>query len=161
MVGIRALNTDKWLASKWDRVLHYAQEGGTLVVQYQTTWGLLKDDFAPYGLKLGRGRVTDETAPMRPLKIKSKVLNEPNALGAPDFERWVQERGLYFAEEWGPEYEAVFGMKDPDEEEELEGSLLIAKYGKGYFVYTGISFFRQLPAGVPGAYRLLANILAL
>ena len=161
MVGIRALNTQKWLVPKWDRLLRYAEEGGTLVVQYQTTWGLLKKDFAPFGLKLGRGRVTDERADMLWTKPVSRVLSEPNKLNSRDFEAWVQERGLYFASEWGDEYESVFSMRDPGEKKGLEGGLLIAPLGKGHFVYTGISFFRQLPAGVPGAYRLLANILAL
>ncbi len=161
MLGIRALNTQKWLTAKWDRLLRYAEEGGTLVVQYQTTWGLLKPDFAPYGLKLGRGRVTDERAEMHRIKPMSRVLNKPNKLNSKDYENWVQERGLYFASEWGEEYESVFSMRDPGEKKDLEGGLLIAPLGKGYFVYTGISFFRQLPAGVSGAYRLLANILAL
>jgi len=161
MVGIRALNTQKWLIPKWPRLLQYAEAGGTLVLQYQTTWGLLLPDFAPYGLKLGRGRVTDEHAPMQKINPNEKVLNEPNKLEDDDFENWVQERGLYFASEWGEEYTPVFRMRDPGEKKDLEGSLLIAPLGKGHFVYTGIGFFRQLPAGVPGAYRLLANILAL
>ena len=161
MLGIRALNTQKWLIPKWERLLRYAEEGGTLVVQYQTTWGLLLPGFAPYGLKLGKGRVTDERAEMLRTNPSSRVLTRPNLLNERDFENWVQERGLYFASEWGREYETVFSMRDPGEKKALEGSLLIAPLGKGHFVYTGIGFFRQLPAGVPGAYRLLANILAL
>jgi len=129
-----------------------------VIVQYQTTGGLLTNDFGPYPFKIGRGRVTVEEAPMTELNPLHPLFNFPNKLTAKDFEGWVQERGLYFASEWDSSYVPLFSCADPGEEP-LKGSLLLAEYGKGAFIYTGISFFRQLPAGVPGAYRLLANMI--
>lgn len=160
LLGIRAYNTEPALAANQQRLMDYVQQGGTLVVQYNTVWGLPLEQIGPYPIKLGRSRVTDETAPMHALAPEHPVLNVPNKLTEEDFTGWVQERGLYFAEEWDEQYTAIFEAHDPGEEP-AQGSLLIVKYGKGYFVYTGISFFRQLPAGVPGAHRLLANILSL
>lgn len=160
MVGIRAFNTEEWLLPKWDRVLQYANEGGNLIVQYQTTWGLQKEDFGPYELQIGRDRITVEEAEMRPVNPEHPVLNTPNKLTSTDYDNWVQERGLYFAESWGDAYQPIFSANDPGEDPH-EGALVIAQFGQGHFVYTGISFFRQLPAGVPGSYRLLANIIAL
>src|SRR5699024_7394166 len=122
--------------------------------------GLITEEIAPYELKLSDKRVTDEESEVRFLASDHPVLNQPNKITQTDFDNWVQERGLYFAEDWSDEFTPIFGMHDPDEDE-LEGSLLVAEYGKGHFVYTGLSFFRQLPGGVPGAYRLFANILAL
>jgi hypothetical protein len=104
--------------------------------------------------------VTDENALMTPLDPKDPLLAQPNLLGTADFAGWVQERGLYFAAKWDERYRPVFTMQDPGEPG-LRGGLLIARHGKGAFVYTGLAFFRELPAGVPGAYRLLANLLAL
>ncbi|MGI8893991.1 MAG: PIG-L family deacetylase, partial [Bacteroidia bacterium] len=143
------------------RLMQYVNNGGTLLVQYNTrNWiSDVKTDIGPYPFEITRNRVTDETAPIRFAKPDHRILNSPNKITEKDFEGWVQERGLYFASTDDPAYEKVLVMNDPGEEEN-GGSLLIAKHGKGYFIYTGISFFRQLPAGVPGAYRLLANLLS-
>ena len=159
MVGIRAYNTNDWLRYRNDELLEYVKEGGTLVVQYNTNSRLVTDSIAPYPLTLSRERVTDETAPVRFLDPDSPVLTYPNRISEADFAGWVQERGLYFPEKWDEHYEPVLSLNDPGEDP-LEGSLLVAPYGEGYYVYTGLSFFRELPAGVPGAYRLLTNLLS-
>lgn len=158
LIGIRAYNTEKWLPHQKEKLMEYVKNGGNLIVQYQTTAGLLTNDFGPYPFKIGRGRVTVEEAPMTMLDPKHPLFNYPNKLTEKDFEGWVQERGLYFASEWDDKYVPLFSCADPGENE-LKGSMLLAQYGKGAFMYTGISFFRQLPAGVPGAYRLLANMM--
>ena len=115
---------------------------------------------APYKLQISRDRVTDEFAKVDVLAKDNSLLNFPNKIEANDFEGWVQERGLYFPNEWGEEFTPVFSMNDKGESPK-KGSLLVAKYGKGNYIYTGLSFFRELPAGVPGAYKLFANILSL
>ena len=158
LIGIRALNTENWLIPKWQQLLDYAKNGGNLIVQYQTTWGLLKEDFGPYPLTVSHDRVTEEDAEMKVINPQEPVLNVPNKLGPSDFEGWVQERGLYFCSEWDPQYRTVFRAHDQGEDD-LQGMLLIGDYGKGSFIYTGLSFFRELPAGVPGAYRLLTNLI--
>lgn len=162
VLGIRAYNTQDGLAFHQQQLLDYVQEGGTMIVQYNTTGELsvAESKLAPFPLKLSRARVTDETAEVRFLLPEHKVLNQPNRLTTSDFNGWVQERGLYFPGEWDTAFEAPLSMNDPNEKA-ADGSLLIAQYGKGYYVYTGISFFRELPAGVPGAYRLFANVLSL
>ncbi len=162
LVGIRAFNQAPELAGQRAKLLKYVENGGRLVVQYQTNTKLapLMVDIGPFPLEIGRERVTDENAEMTPLDPNEPLLRTPNQLTAADFAGWVQERGLYFAQKWDPRYRAVFAMHDQDEAP-LQGGLLVAKLGKGTFVYTGLAFFRQLPAGVPGAYRLLANLLAL
>ncbi len=159
LVGIRAFNTEEWLPAKKPILMSYVEEGGNLIVQYQTTWGLLTDDIGPYPLEIGRGRVTVEQAPITIIDLKEPLVNTPNRLTEADFEGWVQERGLYFAEEWSDDYRPVFRANDPGEDP-LEGMLVVADYGKGAFMYTGISFFRELPGGVPGAFRLLANLIS-
>lgn len=159
LVGIRAYNTEEKIASVNDLLNEFAANGGTVVVQYNTSRGLKSDKIGPYPLTLSRGRVTDEFAEPTFLKEDHPVLKQPNRLTKADFENWVQERGLYFAGEWDSNYQAILSWSDPHEEA-LSGSLLVSDYGEGHFIYTGISFFRQLPAGVPGAYRLLANLLA-
>ena len=161
MVGIRAYNTVGWLRYRNERLLQYAEDGGTLVVQYNTNSRLVTDSFAPFPLKLSRNRVTDETAEVHFLQPQHPVLNTPNKITEADFQGWVQERGLYFPEEWDEAYTPILSMNDPGEEDSQKGSLLVAPYGKGYYVYTGLSFFRELPAGVPGAYRLLTNLLSI
>jgi hypothetical protein len=162
VVGIRAYNTRPRLLALHGPLMAYVAGGGRLVVQYNTNnrFDPLAGPIGPYPFQIGRGRVTDETAALVPADPQHPLLHAPNALGPADFEGWVQERGLYFAETWDPAYEAVFAAADPGEEP-LRGSTLVARHGRGVFVYTGLSFFRQLPAGVPGAYRLLANLLAL
>ncbi|MEX2589453.1 MAG: PIG-L family deacetylase [Chitinophagales bacterium] len=158
LIGVRAYNTEEWLLQKYDALMDYVKNGGTLIVQYQTKRGLLTDKIGPYPFEIDHGRVTVEEAEMRILDSGKKLASEPNKLGKADFEGWVQERGLYFAQTWDERYQTVFEMNDPGEES-LQGSVLIAPYGKGHFMYTGISFFRELPAGVPGAFRLLSNMI--
>ena len=137
----------------------YVEQGGNYIIQYNTSRGIDSEWMSPYEFKLGRGRVTDETAPVRFIDPSHKILNQPNKLDKADFDHWVQERGLYFASEWSPAFQPVLAWNDKGEEE-LEGALIVAAYGKGSIMYTGISFFRELPAGVPGAFRLLANLIA-
>jgi hypothetical protein len=141
-------------------LMQYTNDGGTLVMQYNTSHRLKTQEFSPYPMKLSRDRVTLESAEMRVLMPDHPVLNTPNKITNNDFEGWVQERGLYFPNEWDEKYAAVLSSNDPGEEAK-EGSLLVTTYGKGRYVYTGLSFFREIPAGVPGAYRLLANIVSL
>jgi len=161
LVGVRAFNAHARLAVHRERLLRYVEGGGRLVVQYNTNSrvGPLTSFVGPYPLEIGTGRVTDETAAMTPLTAEEPLLRSPNALTSADFEGWVQERGLYFASSWDARYRPVFSLHDAGEAP-LQGALLVARHGKGTFVYTGLAFFRQLPAGVPGAYRLLANILS-
>jgi LmbE family N-acetylglucosaminyl deacetylase len=161
VVGVRAFNANPRLAIHRERLMQYVERGGRLLVQYNTNSrvGPLNASLGPYPLEIGRDRVTDETAAMTPVDPKEPLLSAPNKLTASDFEGWVQERGLYFASKWDERYRPVFSMNDPGEEP-LRGGLLVAHHGKGTFIYTGIAFFRQLPAGVPGSYRLLANLLA-
>ncbi|QSQ13170.1 PIG-L family deacetylase [Myxococcus landrumensis] len=161
LVGVRAFNANPHIAVHREKLLSYVKGGGRLVVQYNTNSrvGPLESFVGPYPLEIGRDRVTDETAVMTPVSANEPLLLAPNRLTAADFEGWVQERGLYFASKWNEQYRPVFAMNDVGEEPQ-RGSLLVARHGKGVFVYTGLAFFRQLPAGVPGAYRLLANILA-
>jgi len=159
LIGIRAYNTEKWLPHQKEKLMEYVKNGGNVIVQYQTTGGLLTNDFGPYPFKIGRGRVTVEEARMTMIDSKHPIFNYPNKITEKDFENWVQERGLYFASEWDSSYVPLLSCADPGEDA-LKGSLLLANYGKGSFIYTGISFFRQVPAGVPGAYRLLANMIS-
>jgi hypothetical protein len=139
----------------------YVRAGGTLVVQYNTNNRLapLIATIGPWPFEIGQKRVTDETAPVTFAIAGHPALTTPNRLSPRDFEGWVQERGLYFAETSDTHYETPLSMNDPGEPPQ-RGSLLWARYGQGTFVYTGLAFFRQLPAGVPGAYRLFANLLA-
>jgi len=162
--GIRAANTLAWLPAKKPTIMEYMNNGGTVIMQYNTTRRLKWQDFAPYELTFTGGsrdsRVSEETAAISVLKPQHQVMNYPNKITAKDFDGWVQERGLYFPAEWAEEYTAILSAHDADEEAK-DGGLLIAEYGKGHFVYTGYSWFRELPAGVPGAYRLFSNILSL
>jgi hypothetical protein len=160
VTGIRAYNTREALKSAHHRLMAYVEAGGTLVVQYNTNsgWDPITMSVGPFPLTIGRGRTTREDAPMIPLDRKSPLLSEPNRLTASDYEGWIQERGLYFAEKLDPRYQPIFSMSDRGEEP-LAGGLVFARHGRGRYVYTGLSFFRQLPAGVPGAYRLLVNLI--
>lgn len=161
VVGSRAYETDPALVAHNARLLEYARGGGLVIVQYQQ-YDFIQGDFAPFRLTIARphDRVTDETAPVTPLVPDHPVFRVPNVLGRSDWEGWVQERGLYFAGEWDPAYVPLVETHDPGGAP-LRGALLVAPLGRGTYVYTGLSFFRQLPAGVPGAYRLFANLLAL
>ncbi len=158
--GIRAFNTNGSIPGYMANVLEYAHGGGTVVVQYNTVIDLMANKLSPYPLKISHDRVTEENAEVRILKPDHSVLNYPNKITARDFEGWVQERGLYFPNEWDPTFEAILSMNDTGEKP-MNSSLLVARYGNGYYVYTGLSFFRELPEGVPGAYKLFANLVSL
>lgn len=160
VLGVRALNTLDDIGDAMPALLEYARNGGTLVIQYNTNHALKTAHFSPYDLHLSRDRVTDEFSPVKILNPNHPVLTTPNRITETDFENWVQERGLYFPDSWGKEFETVVSFQDPGESF-LPSGLLVAPYGEGYYVYTGISFFRQLPAGVPGAFKLFVNILSL
>ena len=159
VVGIRAYNTIPELEFKQSVLNDYVKDGGTLLLQYNTSHRLVTEDIAPFPLKLSRDRVTDEFSEVKLLEPKHPVLNQPNKITQNDFDGWVQERGLYFPGEWSSDFTPILGMNDKGAEL-TKGSLLVAKHGKGYYIYTGLSFFRELPAGVPGAYRLFANLLS-
>jgi LmbE family N-acetylglucosaminyl deacetylase len=161
VVGVRAYNTSERLKFLQPELLEYVKQGGTLLLQYNTTGGLLMPsaEIGPYPFKLSRSRVTVEEAEMRLLQPDHPLLNWPNKITAADFDGWVQERGLYFPGEWDERYEALLSCNDPGEAP-LDGGLLVARYGEGYFIYSSLSWFRQLPAGVPGAFRLFANLLS-
>jgi len=168
VTGIRAYNATKGMKELHPLLLQYVEQGGTLIVQYNTTPRFFSgaSDFqidpatlGPHPFTIGRGRVTVEEAPPTFLDPKHPLLNTPNTITAADFDGWVQERGLYFASDFGTNYTPLIAWNDPGEEP-LNGALIVADHGKGRFIYTGISFFRQLPAGVPGAYRLFANLIS-
>ena len=156
ILGIRAYNTRAAVRSAHDRLMAYVEHGGTLIVQYNTL--ALDGPVGPYGLELGRERITDETAAPVFLDPKDPLLGAPNKITAADFDGWVQERGIYFAKKWDSHYHPVLRFSDPGEGP-LDGSLVVARHGKGRYIYTGLVLFRQLPAGVPGAYRLFANLI--
>lgn len=162
VTGVRAHNTNNWMNAHYNKLMDYVKNGGNLIVQYNTNnrIGPLTAKIGPYPFTISRERVTDENAEVRFVKPDHAVLNSPNKITQEDFKGWVQERGIYFATELDKNYETVLSMNDPNEKAH-EGSLIIAKHGKGNFIYTGLAFFRELPAGVPGAYRLFANILSL
>ena len=161
IAGVRAYDVHPYLKTRHAILMDYVKEGGNLIVQYnRNDLGQATQNIGPYPLAVSNIRVTDENARVRFLQPAHPVLNYPNKIGDQDFEGWIQERGIYFAGQTDPAYESVLSMNDPGEQEQ-KGSLVIARYGKGIFVYTGLVFFRELPAGVPGAYRLLANIIAL
>ncbi|MFD1820677.1 N-acetylglucosaminyl deacetylase, LmbE family [Pseudarcicella hirudinis] len=161
VVGVRAYNTEERLKYYQSKLMEYVQNGGNMIVQYQVNSNLqkLNDGIGPYPFKLSRDRTTVEEAEMRFLKPDSPLLNVPNKITAKDFDNWVQERGLYFPNEWDSKYEVILSSNDPGEKPS-DGGLLYAKYGKGNYVFTGYAFFRQLPAGVSGAYRLFANLIS-
>ena len=163
ITGVRAYNVSDFLSDKYEILMEYVQQGGNLIVQYNTNsfaGPMRASRIGPYPFVISRNRVTDETAKVNFLKPEHPVLNFPNKITDGDFNDWVQERGIYFADQLDTKYETVLSMNDPSEPEQ-KGSIIIADYGRGKFVYTGLVFFRQLPAGVPGAYRLLANMIAL
>jgi hypothetical protein len=156
IVGIRAYNTRDAVRAAHARLMSYVERGGTLIVQYNTLG--LDGPVGPYSLQLGRERITDETAAPTFVDPKDPLLATPNRIGPVDFEGWVQERGIYFASKWDSHYRPVLRFTDPGESP-LDGALVVARHGKGHYIYTGLALFRQLPAGVPGAYRLLANLI--
>ena len=159
ILGVRAYNVLDRITVYHSKLMDYVKEGGNVIVQYNTNSDV-KTNPGPFPMKLSRDRVTVEGAPVRFLLPDHAVLNTPNKITQRDFDGWVQERGLYFPNEWSKEYQAIISSNDPGDPAS-DGSLLVAKYGKGNFVYTGLSLFRQLPAGVPGAYRLITNLISL
>jgi LmbE family N-acetylglucosaminyl deacetylase len=159
ITGVRAWNTRPRLAVQQDRLIDYVREGGTLIVQYNTNRSLVTNDIAPYPMSISRERVTVEEAPVSFPDPDHPLLTTPNRITAADFEGWVQERGLYFAGQWDERFQPVLASNDPGEPPRL-GGLLYARVGEGVFIYTGYSWFRQLPAGVPGAYRLFVNMIS-
>ena len=162
ITGVRAYNTNDWMNKHYDKLMKYVNEGGNLIVQYNTSnqIGPVRAKIAPYNFNITRTRVTDENAAVNFLKPEHPVFNYPNKITQDDFKGWIQERSIYHASDTSGKFEKLIGMSDPGEKSD-DGSLLVAKYGKGWFTYTGLVFFRELPAGIPGAYRLLANIIAL
>ncbi len=160
MTGIRAYNVVNALAYKQRLLLDFVQNGKTMIVQYNTLDDLVTKDLSPFPLKISRDRVTEEDAEVRFLAPNHPILNYPNKITADDFKGWKQEQGLYYPSEWDNNFTPILSANDQGEKPK-NGALLVAKYGKGNYVYTGLSFFRELPEGVPGAFRLLANIIAL
>jgi len=158
ILGVRIFNVNKDIAQIQNRLLDYVNNGGTVLEQYNVSNGLVSKNFGPYAFSLGRSRVTDELADVH-FDEKDPVFNYPNKITKADFDNWVQERGLYFAENINKRYRTPIAIQDSGEPLH-NGSLLITDYGKGKFVYTSLSFFRQLPAGIPGAYRLFVNLLS-
>jgi LmbE family N-acetylglucosaminyl deacetylase len=161
VTGVRAFNSNARVRAAYRALLAYVQSGGTLVVQYNTNNRLspLHTPIGPFPFEIGHERVTDEDAPVTFTSPAHSILNYPNKITEHDFQGWLQERGLYFASNWDARYQTMVSMSDPGEPA-LPGGILVARYGKGTFIYTGLAFFRQLPAGVPGAFRLFANLLA-
>jgi LmbE family N-acetylglucosaminyl deacetylase len=160
VLGIRAYNTQDRIYNWLPELFAYVKEGGTAVAQYNTLAELKTNELGPYPLEISRDRVTDENAAVRVLSPNNPLMNIPNKITPNDFDGWVQERGLYFPNKWDPAWTPILSCNDP-KEKPLDGGLLVAKSGKGFFIYTSYSWFRQLPAGVPGAYRLFANMLSL
>jgi LmbE family N-acetylglucosaminyl deacetylase len=160
MTGIRAYNTVKELKFKQDVLLDFVKEGKTMIVQYNTTDELVTNNIAPFPIKISRDRVTDENAKVRFLAPEHPVLNYPNKISTEDFEGWTQEQGLYYPSEWDTAFTPILSTNDKGESPK-NGALLVAKYGKGNYIYTGLSFFRELPEGVSGAYRLISNLISI
>src|SRR5262249_41088242 len=160
VIGIRAFNVRTDLAGRLPALFAYVEAGGTVVAQYNTLDGIREGWLAPFQLRLSRDRVTDEHAPVTILAEGHPVLTTPNRITAADFENWVQERGLYFPAQWDERFTAILASGDAGETP-LKGGLLVARHGKGYFVYTSLAWFRPLPEGVPGAYRIFANLVSL
>ena len=162
IIGVRAYNTNEKLSIYKSKLMNYVANGGNLIVQYNTNSfaGPFKGDIGPYPFKISRERITDENAKVVFENPAHPVLNKPNKISESDFEGWIQERSIYQAGEMDSRYENILNMADPNAKS-TGGSLIIGKYGKGYFIYTGLVFFRELPAGVPGAYRLFVNLIEL
>ncbi len=161
ITGIRAYNVHEWLANSFNTLMDYVKDGGVLLTQYNTnnSLGPVKAKISPYSFNISRNRITDEKAKVNFLLTDHPALNYPNKITEKDFDGWIQERSIYNAENVDEHFKKILSMKDPGEKEQ-DGSLIIADYGKGRFVYTGLVFFRELPAAVPGAFRLFANLIA-
>ena len=163
VTGIRAYNVLDNLEFKQRFLFDYVKKGGNLIIQYNTAgrWAPQFKDIAPYPLTLSRDRVTDENAAVDIIAADHPLVNFPNPINKKDFDGWVQERGLYFPNQWDPAFTPILSMQDEGDEKATQGGLLVAPYGKGHYIYTGLSFFRELPAGVPGAFKLFANMLSI
>ncbi len=159
ITGIRSYNTETELKYANRYLLDFVKHGGRLIVQYNVSFGLATNVIGPYSFRISHDRVTDEVSEVKILEPNHSLFNYPNRITMNDFSGWVQERGLYFADQWDDKYETLISWHDTDESPKL-GGLLYTKYGEGEFIYTGISFFRQLPAGVPGAIRLFVNLIS-
>jgi hypothetical protein len=161
VVGVRAYELRPELAGANKRLLDYVSSGGTLLVQYNRDYIWDRVQPAPYPAKIGTPtpRITDENSPVKFLKADDPLLNRPNKITQADFQDWMQERGLYFWSDFDAKYTALLAMNDPGEKD-LNGGVVYARYGKGTYIYTGLAFFRELPDGVPGAYRLFVNLLS-
>ncbi|MDH4350387.1 MAG: hypothetical protein OEW56_04480, partial [Gemmatimonadota bacterium] len=161
VIGSRAYETDSALVAHNDLLLAWVRNGGHLLVQYQQ-YEFVRGGFAPYPIEIRRphDRITDETSPVTVLDPSHAAFRAPNRIGPADWEGWPQERGLYFAGTWDAAYTPLLEMQDPGQQP-VRGGLLVAPVGRGTYVYTGLSFFRALPAGVPGAFRLFFNLLGL
>jgi LmbE family N-acetylglucosaminyl deacetylase len=160
VLGIRVYNTDDRISTWLPELFTYVKNGGVAIAQYNTTADLKTKEMAPYPLEISRDRVTDENAGVRILVPNHPLVTTPNKITSKDFDGWVQERGLYFPDKWDAAWTPILSCNDPNEKA-LDGGLLVAKSGKGFFIYTSYSWFRQLPAGVQGAYRLFANMVSL
>jgi len=160
VLGIRAYDTQKDIVTNNKKLLDFVAAGGTLVVQYNTgVADFNKGNFTPFNAELSRARVSVEEAPVDILAPEDGVFHYPNDITARDFDGWVQERGLYFMDKWDDHFKPLLSCHDPGEDAQ-KGGLLRTQYGKGTYIYTGYAFFRQLPAGVPGAVRLYVNLLS-
>jgi len=161
MTGVRAYNTNEYWENAYPEIMKYIENGGNYVVQYNTAsfLGPMKSSMSPYTLLVTRNRITKEEAKPNFLQPNHVLFNKPNKISEADFADWIQERSIYTAETNDPHFEFPLGFSDPNESEN-KGNIAVTKYGKGQFIYTGLVFFREIPAGVPGAYRLLANLLA-
>ena len=160
IVGVRAFNFDKSLLDIKPDLMNYMDYGGNVIIQYNTSRNLDVNKFSPHPFNLSRNRVSQEDAPVRIINKKHPALNYPNKINLEDFNGWVQERGLYFPNSWSPEYETIISSNDEGEKPN-NGGILISKVGEGYFIYTTYSWFRQLPAGVSGAYKIFSNLISL
>lgn len=160
ITGLRAYDVHDWLSGKYEVLMNYVKNGGNLIVQYNRNLGSDTTGIGPYPFGISNVRVTEEDAPVHFNEPSNPVLHFPNEITNKDFEGWVQERGIYFAQHIDPRYQSVLSMHDHGEPDQ-KGSLIVGNYGRGYFTYTGLVFFRELPAGIPGSYRLLANLIAL
>ena len=160
VLGVRAYDTQKELAANNKKLLEFVSNGGTLIVQNNNSVGDFNSGhFTPYDANLSRARVSVEEAPVQILAPDNPIFHYPNEISQKDFDGWVQERGLYFMDKWDDHFKPLLSCHDPNEPDQ-KGGMLEAKYGKGTYIYTGYAFFRQLPAGVPGAIRLFVNLVS-
>ena len=160
IIGIRAYNVNEKLIEKTKEIHNYVRNGGNVIVQYNTSRGINVDDFAPYNFTISRNRTSQENSNVDILNKNHVALNSPNKIELKDFDNWVQERGLYFPTNWSDNYETLISSNDSGEKPN-HGGILISKMGKGNYIYTSYSWFRQLPSGVGGAYKLFVNLISL